>query len=406
MLTYDVIIIGGGPAGLSAANTTSKSGLNTIVLEEHGKIGEPLACGEGISIDKISTLENMPNPEFQLDDNALQLQQHHSFVERIVRAQRFFFGNTGVATSSLNTVTINRPLFDQLMAKNAEKNGALIKLNTAVKGIHRNQGKLELITTQGNFQSKIVIGCDGPASHSVRMMGLSPPSKYVQAVEYKIDGVFTDALDFYFNFNILKMHYGWVFPKKVHTNVGVVVDPASSPMKILNLFTDYLENKDIKNAKIVRKIAGIIPAGGPIPKYYTDNFMAAGDAAGMTNSIFYGGIAISIHSAALAAQIAKDAYETNDFSANFLKQYAELCQQFPYTNPIIQQAHEILYDYFTAEDLDTLGKWFNGWDITEFSKMQKIKIFLKAMTKPKLLRKFNNAKTLAHGFSTSRDWGF
>ena len=62
MTKVDVVIIGGGPTGLSAAITTARKGLNTLVLEEHPEIGQPLACGEGISAEKLLSLENMPKP--------------------------------------------------------------------------------------------------------------------------------------------------------------------------------------------------------------------------------------------------------------------------------------------------------------------------------------------------------
>ena len=91
MFDYDVIIIGGGPSGLSAATTTAKNGLNTAVIEEHSEIGHPLACGEGISVDKLLSLENMPKTNNQLDDESLPLQSRESFIERTVSTQRFFF---------------------------------------------------------------------------------------------------------------------------------------------------------------------------------------------------------------------------------------------------------------------------------------------------------------------------
>ena len=120
MTVYDVLIVGGGPTGLSAAITTAKKGLTTLIIEEHPIIGHPLACGEGISADKLLTLENMPKIDKKLNDQILRLQQPETFIERIINAQRFFFGKQGVATAKLQTVTINRPLFDQFMAKQAE----------------------------------------------------------------------------------------------------------------------------------------------------------------------------------------------------------------------------------------------------------------------------------------------
>lgn len=406
MDVYDVLIVGGGPTGLSAAITTAKEGLKTLIIEEHSKIGQPLACGEGISADKFLSLENMPSANVQIENHVLQLQKRESLVERVINAQRFFFGSKGVATANLNTVTINRPLFDSLMSKDAQKKGGEILLGTQVVAIKRKKEELEVKTTQGNFNASIVIGCDGPVAHSVRMMGLQPPTDYVQGVEYKIQGVHTDALDFYFDFrHFKKMHYGWCFPKKNHTNVGVVVEPASKPMQVLNRFIEYL-GYNVKNGDIIQKIAGIIPASGPIPKMYCNNYMVAGDAAGLTNSIFYGGISIGIHSGMLAGQTAVAAHEADSFNDNQLSQYQKQCHSWPYMDPIIQQAHNILYKKFSADEIEIFGSWIDGWDITTLSKYQKMRLFIKALLKPSMLKKFNDARIIAHGFSKSRDWGF
>jgi flavin-dependent dehydrogenase len=109
MPDYDVIIIGGGPTGLSSAITSTKKGnLNTLVLEEHDTIGHPLACGEGISTEKLFTIENMPIVNTKLDDSQLKFQKEDNFIERSIVSQRFFFGKKSIATSQLATVTINR----------------------------------------------------------------------------------------------------------------------------------------------------------------------------------------------------------------------------------------------------------------------------------------------------------
>ena len=144
MSSYDVIIIGGGPTGLSAASTIAKrTDLKTIVLEEHSEIGNPLACGEGISVEKLLSLENMPKAKNLNGGQILKLQESDSFIERTINSQRFFFGLRGVATSKLNIVTINRPLFDQIIAKNATHQGVKLKLNSQVIGIKKENGFLE-----------------------------------------------------------------------------------------------------------------------------------------------------------------------------------------------------------------------------------------------------------------------
>ncbi len=408
MTYYDVIVIGGGPTGLSTSITTTKEGgLKTLILEEHFEIGNPLACGEGISIEKLLTLENMPSVKNQLNESTLMLQKHESFVERSIISQRFFFGEKSVATSNLNTVTINRPLFDQLLAKEAVRNGVTIKLGSQVRSIQRKEDSLSVETNEDTFISPLVIGCDGPSAHSVKMMGLEPPSKYVQGVEYKIEGVHTDALDFYFDFkNFPKMHYGWVFPKKSHTNIGIAVDPASRPKRILKQFIKNLKNPDISKSKVVKEIAGIIPACGPIPKIYCDNYMVAGDAAGLTNSIFYGGIAIGIHSGMLAGKTAIKAHKNQQFDEDMLSEYQTECDSYPYSDPVIQKAHKILYSDFSPSELESFGRLVNGWDLTTLNKLQIALLGIKLLKRPLLVKHFRNLRILAHGFSKSRDWGF
>ncbi|MFW9856056.1 MAG: NAD(P)/FAD-dependent oxidoreductase [Candidatus Thorarchaeota archaeon] len=407
MADFDVIVVGAGPAGLSAGITTAQSGLTTFIIEEHQEIGQPLACGEGISAEKLLTLENMPKPQIQLRKSQLELQRTGSFIERGLNVQRFFFGNTGVATSNLPALTINRPRFDQIMAENATKMGAEINLGTQATGFQSQNQMMKVQTTNGDYTCNVVIGCDGPSAHSVREIGLEPPSEYVSGVEYQIQGVHTDALEFYFDFSRLpKMHYGWVFPKRNYTNVGIISDLISHPMKILDEFIGYLNHKEIGNSKIVKKIAGIMPASGPIPQPYTDHFLAAGDAAGLTNSIFYGGIAIAVHSGMLAGQTTVEAHANNRFDERQLSIYHKKIMAMDYTSPTIKSAHNILYTKFTGKDLEDFGQMIDGWNITSLSAIQKLVLPLKAIFHPRLLRKFRDARIVAQGFSISRDWGF
>ncbi len=294
-----------------------------------------------------------------------------------------------------------------MLAKEAENNGAIIKLNSQVKSIQRKDDMLEVETNDQTYFSPLVIGCDGPSAHSVKMMGLDPPSEYVQGVEYKIEGVHTDALDFYFDFESFpKMHYGWVFPKKSHTNIGIIIDPASRPKKILQQFLQYLKNPDILSSNIVKEIAGVIPACGPIPKRYCDNYMVAGDAAGMTNSIFYGGIAIGIHSGMLAGRTAIKAHMNQKFDEELLSEYQKECDLYPYSDPEIQEAHKILYTKFSPLELESFGQLVNGWDLTKLDNKRKFLLGFKLLRRPSFIKGFKDLRIIAHGFSKSRDWGF
>ena len=60
MKRIKVAIVGGGPAGLTAALTLSKSGISPVVFEEHSSIGQPIQCGEGVSIGVFEDLSLSP----------------------------------------------------------------------------------------------------------------------------------------------------------------------------------------------------------------------------------------------------------------------------------------------------------------------------------------------------------
>ena len=79
--TVDCVVVGAGPAGLSAAETIANSGLKVIVLEEQPTIGLPLACGEGISIEKLK--------EFNIPTDVISSSNKKALVEKKVNLQRF-----------------------------------------------------------------------------------------------------------------------------------------------------------------------------------------------------------------------------------------------------------------------------------------------------------------------------
>ncbi len=407
MYDYDVLIIGGGPSGLSAGIKTAKKGLKTIIIEKNSEIVKPLGINDCIPIEKMHALETIPVPNTQLQNQTLPLQKHNSFIEREIKTQRFFFGSGGVVTAHSHALTINRPLFDKLIAKKAKDNEVEMLMEVQLLNIRSLDNKLKVETTKGNFNTNIVIWCDEPSFYQAQFMNLNPPSDHVQFISYEIQGVYTDALDFYFNFQpSTRINYGWVFPKKNNTNIGIVTEISSKLESILDNFINYLQIKNIKKEEIVRKAVGNIPKSGPIPKTYSDNFLITAEAAGLLNTLFYGGISISIHSGILAGKIAIEAHEVNDFSKFQMSKFQKMLESMPYSDPIIQEAHKIIYSKFTEEELTKFGSLIDGWDITNFGKLKKIDLFLKTLRRPKMFKKFSLAKIIAYGINRSIGWVF
>ncbi|MHA2365438.1 MAG: NAD(P)-binding protein, partial [Candidatus Hodarchaeales archaeon] len=80
--SFDVAIVGAGPAGLSAATLTAKIGLKTVVFEEHPVIGIPVQCGEGVS-RQLLDYHNIDHKNGKSDLIKIHLQE-----------QKFYFPGT------------------------------------------------------------------------------------------------------------------------------------------------------------------------------------------------------------------------------------------------------------------------------------------------------------------------
>ncbi|MFW9994805.1 MAG: NAD(P)/FAD-dependent oxidoreductase [Candidatus Odinarchaeota archaeon] len=403
-IDYDVAIIGGGPAGLSTARKCAKNGIKTVVFEEHPVVGVPLACGEGVSISKLTELGIPFEDKTRNSEKKLS-----AYIERYVKLQRFYFSQGGVAVSQLDTVTIDRPKFDRYLAAAATTNGAEVFTSHSVRDLSFKTDRVVLKVMHGDgeendISTRIAVAADGPSARMSKKAGLQPPEDYVQGVEKKIEGIHTDALEFYFDFDLLPGGYGWVFPKQNDTNIGIVLNPAKNPRERLEKFIKTVINED---QDIIEKqmIAGIIPASGPVEKPYKERFLVVGDAGGFTNSIFYGGIAIGIHTGYLAAQVIKLALKRDDFSERMFANYAGLLQNMPYTKPIIKKAHDLMYNHFTNEDLVKAGKVIDGSDITHLGYTGKIRLGMKALLSP-MRKNLGDFRLIMKGFKQSRDWGF
>ncbi len=401
---YDVIIVGGGPAGLAAAEHIAKNNLSVTVIEEHDTIGEPLACGEGISTKKFQELD-VVKPEIS--------PEAFPTVEKKIGIQRYFFGDNYVCTSRLETVLINRVQFDQRLAENAKKANAEIITSCLAKKLHfandsvtidvRRKGELK----DANLSAKIVIACDGAASRCVKQVFPNHTPHFVHGVEYKINGVFTDALEFYFDYSLIPQGYGWVFPNKDETNIGITIRSGKNPKERLNRFIKKVfGNTGHSRVNVKQEITGIIPASGPLETTIANRFLVAGDAGGFTNTIFCSGIAIAIHTGRLAADVAVKAIQSGSETADSLKKYEEEWRAMPYANLGLQKAHNLFYNEFDNSDLENIGILLDNMNIENMDYFTKLRIGWRLLRNNIPYSKMKLYKQVVKGFFASRDWGF
>lgn len=339
MAVLDVIVIGAGPAGGSAAFHSAKNGLKTVLLEEHKSIGEPVHCGECLSEMAMKRMD------WKLPDKV---------ISEPVKGVRVIFPDNAASTVTESGYVLEKHLFEQWIAEQAQKQGAEILLDHKVTDLKRENGVWKIQTNHGELQSKLLIDASGPAAVASRKLKLNPPKKAdlpfdtVTGIQYELQDIPRDGwLDFYLWPRLSPWGYLWMIPKQNgRANVGLVTTETSKAKIYLDQFVKEMGWSEKTKAKT---FGGPIPHSGPVQNTFAEGLFLVGDAAGFTSPLFEGGTQLGLRSGQFAASVAKKAVEKNNFSKSVLSEYEHLWKkEFPSYNALIK-GKNALYGFTDAE---------------------------------------------------------
>jgi digeranylgeranylglycerophospholipid reductase len=309
--SYDVVVVGAGPAGCTAARVTADAGLKTLIIDRRREIGVPIHCGEFLPTPRemrdllrdsprASRLVGIPSDLIANRTDRLMLASPLS--------NQFFL--------RLDANVIDRTKFDQYIASRAEAAGAKIALESTV--IHRNKSNTLTIRQEGHnieMTAQVVIGADGPSSLISKSIGnryhdhgrdLCPSLNYV-LTEIECDSKTTEM---YFGNQVAPGGYSWIIPKGNDTaNVGFGMrrffgDPEVPMKEYLQRFilSHPLVSPRTKKSIVVSRVGAIIPVGGPVDRTYTENVVLVGDAAGHVMASNGGGIPTALVGGEIAGE--------------------------------------------------------------------------------------------------------
>lgn len=318
MTDYDVIVVGGGPAGSMAAREAASHGAKTIILEKDKDIGIPVRCGEAVSGEGLKQFIE-PDPQW--------------IAAYISKVRMRSPNNTIIDFESPGAgYILHRRIFDYELANQAGQAGAEIQTRAYVDDLIIDDGRVTGVKYQymgqnRELKSKLVIAADGVESRIGRMAGMRTATKLrdmescYQVTVGNVD-VDQEMIDFYVGRNWAPGGYLWVFPKGDGVaNIGLGV--------LGNLAKDYnshdLVHKFLKShypeARVLSSICGGVPVAQTLKQITGDGIMLTGDAARMVNPVSGGGIISGMHAGKIAGEVAANAVETGDLSKKGLTDY-------------------------------------------------------------------------------------
>lgn len=305
-ISCDILVVGAGPAGGTAALAAARRGARVLVVDRRQVVGVPVQCAEYIPAMMMSRFDFSK-----------------SFIVQQIRSMKTYLPGEPVKETRAPGFTIHRDLFDQALIQAASDSGAELMVYTrALKRIDNET--ILLKRKNGQYltaRARIIIGADGPRSTVGRWVrtvncNLLPGIQVTLPLVEPMDWT-----EIYFDPEIYA-GYGWLFPKAAVANVGVGMKNSNRSLNKIRPLLDRLIARLVAEGKVtgnpVRYAAGWIPAE-PVRQAVHGNVALVGDAAGHTHPITGAGISSAVLCGEMAGTWAARAVEEGDVSV--LKHY-------------------------------------------------------------------------------------
>jgi digeranylgeranylglycerophospholipid reductase len=309
---YDVVVVGAGPAGASAARAACKSGISVLLVDARHTPGSPVQCAEYVPSIVKSYVPLVKKAVIQKIDSLVT-----------------FVNDELVSILAGPGYMLDRVVFDGSMVQSAREAGAEFWAGTKALSF-TDRGLIFSRSDQGEVEikCKVIIGADGPRSTVGRWMN-SVNGKYMVGLQYNMPLVQKQTTtDVYFNPEY-KGGYGWVFPKGGRANVGVginLADKGELPGLVNKFIRSLVARGILADVRTAMKTAGLIPIGGPLEVTQAGNMLLAGDAGGYTHPVTGGGIMNAIVTGQMAGETAAKAVRSHDLE--LLSLYPQQCHSY------------------------------------------------------------------------------
>lgn len=305
---YDLVIIGGGPAGSTCARKASIAGLNTAIVDRETHPREK-TCGGAAS----------PRVERELGFSIDAIAER-KFYSASIRG--FEMGNVELNLQKTNGYIVRRSRFDSYLLERAREAGADVFEDSKAVACEQLRKGIRVLCQGDSFKARLIAGADGFESmvaRSMKMRKCWQPDEVaigfvtnvpleeaiIEDISYK-DSNGQLGLEIYLG--AINWGYGWLFPRRDEVNIGLGC--RSDKAKNLRAQWEAFLQKLKKNKRAALEKSNHkgfrLPFYTRSAKLVSRRTMLLGDAAGLASPITGEGIYYAIRSGTIAAEVAKE----------------------------------------------------------------------------------------------------
>lgn len=283
---YDLVVVGAGPCGSTAAEAAASSGIKTLLIDKKKEIGKPVHCTGLLSKRTINTLKVSKCPILNEIRGAYIYSPSN---------QRLTLG-----TGEIKAYVVDREIFDKELLNRAQSKGAEIWLEALALNIVKNTIKVKKKGIQNNISAETFISAHGAKytkKDSLKFFPTSQKTLYGLQVTTTYRSPNPNFVEIFFGSQYSDCFFAWAVPiDKKFARLGLACSNFTLARKGLK---NLLSNLNCTSS--TAPIAGIIPIG-PIKKTVKDNILLCGDAAAQAKPTSGGGV----YTGTLCSQIAAE----------------------------------------------------------------------------------------------------
>src|SRR5713226_1941578 len=316
----DIVVVGGGPAGLAAAGAAARQGVQVHILERQNEIGYPIHTSGG---SWISDMQALSIPEHLY---------HPITSVYFVSPQREVLLRYNPAVACVVDV---RGLYQHLASRAIAAGATLCMRHTVEQAIIEN-GRVCGVTVKNHvgerptLRAAVTIDASGVSRHvGVRAEMGKAFHRYGYGAEYDLyaPNYPQDELYLVMGSKFAPRGYAWAFPRgngRVRLGVGVLHPDCDEDARayldsIIHDLPQFAGK--FKGASPVEYHTGLFPSEGPLERFSHDGLLLAGDAGGHGSTLVGEGIRFAIYSGQMAGEVAAEAVKAGNTSAAYLERF-------------------------------------------------------------------------------------